>query len=187
MFPFLCWGYRVSLRSCSAGKRRVLGGHLQQVCLCLLCRMPFVQRVLRTSEGRYALEMYIHTHTHYKLLHTVITYTPWMMVYSMCCYVGTSLCCSLGMVYTVCRKRVYTIITVAVIYTDIRFCTSDPQVHVQSLRGVCPKGYLGIWTYTAQALHVHLGITSAKPDISVYYSDSDYSVHTFSTNCIYHS
>jgi len=26
--------------------------------------------------------------------------------------------------------------------------------------------------YTAQAKHVHLGITSAKPDISVYYSDS---------------
>jgi hypothetical protein len=27
-------------------------------------------------------------YTHYKLFHTVIMYTPWMMVYSMCCYVG---------------------------------------------------------------------------------------------------
>ena len=45
-------------------------------------------------------------------------------------FVGACLRCSLGMVYTVCRKRVYTIITVAVIYTDIRFCTSDLQMHV---------------------------------------------------------
>jgi len=45
-------------------------------------------------------------------------------------FVGTSLRCTLGMVYTVCRKHVYAIITVAVIYTNIRFCTSDPQMHV---------------------------------------------------------
>jgi len=60
----------------------------------------------------------------------------------LCGFVGTSLRCSLGMAYTVCRKRVYTIITVAVIYTDIRFCTSDPQLHVYSLLGVRPKRVL---------------------------------------------
>jgi hypothetical protein len=46
-FPFLCWGYTVSLRSYSAGERRVLGGHLQ-VCL---CRMPFVYTITFRQRG----------------------------------------------------------------------------------------------------------------------------------------